>query len=253
MRLDAVFKDAGHYVAAMSAAYLHASGGLTIPLLKQICAGSGFMSPNRARAIVDFLLHIGYLEPPSDDPVTGAYRPTDRFLRAWCIHLQAALDAASSLIPDLAILCERLTDPEIFATFLTIQASRLHALSRMPDPFPGLRSAFLHPNAGSQILWALALAGTDDAFEPVGTFAVPLRHLAQQFGVTDLHVRRLIDKAGDESFLVYHGQGRHSFTTEGFAVVRFHFASQLSEMIECARQLHEDCVAPAPSSAAASA
>ncbi|MBA2933946.1 hypothetical protein HZF05_07515 [Sphingomonas sp. CGMCC 1.13654] len=71
-RLGAVFKDAGHYVAAISAAYLDATGGLTIPMLKQICAGFGFMSPNRARAIVDFLLHIDYLEPPLQGPDKAA-------------------------------------------------------------------------------------------------------------------------------------------------------------------------------------
>lgn len=236
-RLGAVFKDAGHYVAAMSAAYLHAAGGLTVPLLKQICAASGFMSPNRARSIVEFLLHIDYLEPPVGHPGEGPYRPTERFLLAWRRHLQAALDAAASLEPGLAILSDRLVEPATFQLFLTIQASRLHALSQGPDPFPGLRQVFLHPNAGSHILWALTLGGTDETLEPAGEFLFPLRHLASQFGVTDLHVRRLIRRAQDEGFLIYHGHGRHSFRPAGLAIIRYHYASQLSELIECGRHM----------------
>src|ERR1700744_3813316 len=46
--LDGIFKDAGRYLAAVLAIYLHVSGGLTLPRLKEICPATGFLSPGRA-------------------------------------------------------------------------------------------------------------------------------------------------------------------------------------------------------------
>src|SRR4051812_46615382 len=56
--LDSLFKDAGRYVAAMWALYLHDTGGLTLARLKEVCARSGLLSPGRARALLLFLEHL---------------------------------------------------------------------------------------------------------------------------------------------------------------------------------------------------
>src|SRR4051812_48711222 len=61
-RLGAVFKDGGRYLTALCAAFLDLSGGLTQAALKQICGASGYVSPGRARALIEFLVHLGYLE-----------------------------------------------------------------------------------------------------------------------------------------------------------------------------------------------
>lgn len=226
-RLASVFKDAGRYIAAMSAAYLHGMGGLTLPLFKQICADSGFLSAGRARSIVEFLQYIGYLE--LSGPST--YRPTALFLAAWRRHLQAAIDAAAMIEPALAPLPDLLDQPAIFERLLVIQAARLHALSRMHDPFPALRRAFLHPYAGSQFLWTLTLI---DTHEPV---TVSLSDLSRRFDVTHLHVRRLLKRAHDEGFLIYHGHGRLTAEAPGGQTIALHYAGQLSELIESGRQV----------------
>lgn len=237
--LCAVFKDAGRYVAAMSAAYLHAAGGLTVPLLKQICASSGFLSPGRARAIIEFLIHIEYLQPDGDGATRGAhYQPTDRFLSAWRRHFQAALDAAALIAPALAPLPAQLDAPGGFEAFLAIQAARLHALTHGPDPFPALRRAFLDPHAGTQILWVLSLArAADDALPGSGTATVSLSDLSSRFGVTHLHVRRLLRRAEGEGLIVYHGHGRLSFTAEAARTIPLFYAFQLSELIECGQAM----------------
>jgi len=231
-RLCAVFKDAGRYIAAMSAAYLHNAGGLTVPLLKQICAGSGFLSPGRARAIIEFLRHIDYLRPEDEAARSPRYLPTERFLSAWRGHLQAALDAAAMIEPALGTLSARLDRPQDFEAFLAIQAGRLHALTQGPDPFPGLRRAFLHPYAGSQILWVLISVGDGAA-----DLRLPLSETASRFEVTHLHVRRLLKQADEEGLIVYHGHGRVSIAPSGKRMIELFYAFQLSELIEVGREM----------------
>jgi len=236
-RLCAVFKDAGRYIAAMSAAFLHGSGGLTLPLLKQICAASGLLSAGRASAILEFLMHIDYLRPPADKAAGGQYLPTARFLAAWCRHLQVALEAAALIDPALAPLAAQLDDPETFAAFLNIQAARLYALSRQPDPLPGIRRAFLHPHAGSQILWTIVLTGTDGSFPASDEIRLSLSDLSGRFGVTHLHVRRLFKQADAEGILAYQGHGRLTLHPAGIDLIRYHYAFQLCELVEGGREM----------------
>lgn len=229
--LAAVFKDAGHYVTAMSAAYLDQRGGLTLTLLRQICAATGLLTANRAAALIDFMQHIGVLSPATDQ----GYRTTPAFQRAWCRHIQAALEPAAMLDPALARVAPALEDPPRYQHFLSIQASRFYALASGPDPFPSLRTSFLHPLAGCAILHTLALTCTDDAFVPIESASVPLTALSRRFGVSQPHVRRLLKRAEANRFLLHVGPSRRAFHSEGFATIRYHYAAHLSEMIQCGR------------------
>nr|WP_315384446.1 hypothetical protein [uncultured Sphingomonas sp.] len=229
--LAAVFKDAGHYITAMSAAYLDTRGGLTLTLLRQICAATGLLTANRAAALIDFMRHIGVLAPADD----GGYRTTEAFQRAWCRHIQAALEPAAMLDPALATLSQMLEDPARYQHFLSVQASRLYALASGPDPFPSLRASFLHPLAGCAILHTLALACTDERFTPTDGASVPLVDLARRFGVSQPHVRRLLKRAEANRFLLHVGPSRRAFHPDGFPTIRYHYAAHLSEMIQCGR------------------
>lgn len=235
--LAAVFKDAGRYVAAMSAAYLHGASGLTIPLLKQICAGTGFLSPGRARAIIEFLLHLDYLRPATDMTASGQYFPTERFLLAWRRHLQAAIDAAAMIEPALASLSEQLVRPDVFVTFLAVQAVRLHRLTQEIDPTPALKRTFLHPHAGTQILWVMTLTGNNGILLATDEIKLSLSELSRRFDVSHLHVRRLFKQAQHEGILTYHGHGRLTFQPFGADQVLCHYAFQLSEIIEIGKEM----------------
>jgi hypothetical protein len=229
--LAAVFKDAGRYVVAMAAAYLHNAGGLSVPLLKQICASSGFLSPGRARAIVDFLIHIHYLKPEETAVGDILYRPTEHFLLAWRRHLQAAIEAAALVEPALATLPLRLAEAGMFERMLAIRASRLLTLTQGDDLFPALRSAFLHPHAGSQILWTITIA-SGQGFVPTTTpIALSLTALSRRFGVTHLHLTRLLRRAQEEGLVVYHGRSRVSLTPAGADMIALYYAFQLSELV----------------------
>ncbi|OAN57121.1 hypothetical protein [Sphingomonas sp. TDK1] len=229
--LAAVFKDAGHYITAMSAAYLDTRGGLTPTLLRQVCASTGLLTANRAAALIDFMLHIGVLRHGEGN----GYRITAGFQQSWRQHLQSALAAAEVLDPTLAEVRTALEAPQVYHAFLGTQVNRLYSLARTVDPFPNLRASFLHPLAGCSILHTLTLACTDATFTPIESAHLPLAWLAERFGVSQPHVRRLLKRAEANRFLVHLGPSRRALHPEGFPSIRYHYAAQLAELVECGR------------------
>jgi hypothetical protein len=230
-RMAAVCKDAGRYVVAMAAMLLHTTGGMTMPMLKRISADTGILSPGRTRGVVDFLIHIGYLVP--DETVDGqpCYRPTADFRRAWYRQLQVLITAAAIIDPEVARLAPMLADrSDAFDRLVLIKASRLHALSQQYAPSPALQRAFLHPYAGSPILYVLTSIPVD---QPA---TICISDLASRFEVTQIHVRRLLKRADEEGFLVYQGHGRLTRTRVGQAIIDQHYGMQLSEFATAARQ-----------------
>lgn len=230
-KLAAICKDAGHYMTAMSAAYLESQGALTLSSLRQICAGSGLLTANRAAALIDFMAHLGFLEFDA----AGYCRTTPEFRQSWSGLLHVALDAAALVDPSVGTVRDRVTDATVYRRFLTVQAGRLHDLARLTDPFPSLRAAFLHPLAGCSILHTLVLACTDSDFRPNDGAIVSLAGLARAFGVSQPHVRRLLKRAEGNHFLLHLGPSLRAFDPAGFPTLRFHYAMQVHELIECAR------------------
>ncbi|WP_138983998.1 hypothetical protein [Sphingomonas elodea] len=245
-KLAAVFKDAGHYMTAMSAAYLEAQGELTLSTLRQICSGSGLLTANRAGALIDFMMHIGFLERES----ATHCRTTPEFRQVWSGHLAAALEPATMVDPSLAPVRDAIGEAAVYNAFLTLQAKRLHALARLADPFPALRATFLHPLAGCSILHMLTLACTDAAFQPLESASVSLSALSRRFGVSQPHVRRVLKRAEANRYLLHLGPSLRAFHPVGFRMIRLHYAMQISELIDCARKVRPLCQ-PAPAAAEA--
>jgi hypothetical protein len=223
-RLGAVFKDAGRYLTALFAAFLDGSGGLTQAALKQICGASGYVSPGRARALIEFLVHLGYLEEEME-----AWRATPTFLAAWRRHSQAALEAAAMLAPETRPLIARLHDPESFQLFLRIQAQRLFSASSATTERPALMRVFVEHYAGSQILWTLLVQGTEPDFPWQGWADISMSGYAARFDVSRMHVQRLIEAAVREGLLDH--EGRRVRATALFRdTVRPFYAFQLAEL-----------------------
>lgn len=223
-RLGAVFKDAGRYLTALCAAFLDASGGLTQAALKQICGASGYVSPGRARALIDFLVHLGYLEEQN-----GAWRTTPAFLAAWRSYTQAALEAAALLAPETGPLIARLDDPNSFRLFLGIQAQRLFAVSSANKERPALMRVFVEHYAGSQVLWTLLAGAEEHDFPWMGWAGISMTGFAARFDVSRMHVQRLIEAAVREGLLDH--EGRQVRATALFRdTVRPFYAFQLAEL-----------------------
>ncbi len=240
--LGAVFSDAGHYVAAMWTLYLHAGGGMTLAQLKDICAASGFASPGRARLLLQFLQHIGFVEPASSPGRTVHYLPTDLFMAAWRRHLQGALAAAAMIDARIAPVGNMLDDPETFAAFLRVQAGRLQRIASGTSDVPPFERIFMQRLAGLQIVSLMVASG--DGRDVLANEAIHIspRAAAARFGVSHMHVRRLLADAEAAGLLRRLGHADHAPTDTMRDTVRFFFAMQLAELITSARLMLEALV-----------
>ncbi|HMI18832.1 MAG TPA: hypothetical protein VK533_04750 [Sphingomonas sp.] len=234
--LGTVFKDAGRYVAAMWALYLHASGGMTLPQLKQVCASSGFVSPGRARLLLQVLEHIGFVVAVAPPPGqrARAYLPTPAFIAAWSAHLIAAIRAAALIDPTIAKLADRLDEPATLHLFLRIQAARLHQIAAGMVEAPPFQRIFMHRYAGTQIISLLVSGGVGEEFPPSGAMPITLNKVAARFGVSHLHVRRMLGDAMRDGLLDHAPNGTVTLSEEMRTTLGFFFATQLVELIASA-------------------
>lgn len=233
--IDGIFKDAGRYIAAMSAIYLHASGGLTLPRLKAMCAASSLLSPGRARALLSYMRYLGYIAPfPIEQRAEPAhYMPTARLITAWQGHLRAALDAAYILEPAVGLVRDRLNDPDVLTTFSRIQIEGLMLSGQVNDIAPTFVRIFLQRHAGTQIVWSL-LAAEDDAFPPRQPIRLSIAATARRFNVSRIHIRRLLDEADRNGLLRRGEDGTIHLEEAARAALRFIYPVQLIRLLSAA-------------------
>ncbi len=233
--LRGIFKDAGRYVVAMLALYLHLTGDLTLPRLKEFCATSGLVSPGRARALLLYLRYLGYVEifPVHTDGRAARYMPTARFLASWTLHLKAALEAVARIEPAADYLRDRLDSPDVFDAFARAQAAGLWETSRsghdMNTPF---FRVFLHRHAGAQIIFLLL--ATNETFPPRGPTPFSIAAVSRRFGVSRIHVRRVLDTAEAEGLLRGDGDGNVTFEQAGRAAIETNYREQLVHLLVAA-------------------
>ncbi|HEX3672641.1 MAG TPA: hypothetical protein VHU87_00065 [Rhizomicrobium sp.] len=233
--LDGIFKDAGRYVATMWAIYLHTAGGLTLPRLKEVCASSGYLSPGRARALLLYLRHLGYFEPVTEG-MRGAparYAPTDAFVAAWGAHLGAALDAAAIVEPAVAEVRGRLHEPAVFECLARVQGEGLLATAQNADQAEPFTRIFLHRYAGLQILFTL-LTGDRTAFPPAGPIPFSTTATARRFGVSRIHIKRLLHEAQQEGLVQCRDDGSVVLSEAARATIVFLYAAQIAQLIASA-------------------
>jgi hypothetical protein len=234
--LDAVFRDAGRYVAAMCAFQLQCVGALTLPRLKSVCAASGLLSPGKARALLLLLHDRGYFRRLASESPRGPahYVATDEFILAWGAHLTAALAAARLVEPDAERLLSRMNQIPVLTAFGQAHVALLLSgtgYERLPLE---IMTSFVHANAGSQVLYALFEAGEDrTAFPPRRCTPVTLGGLAARFGVSRPHVKRMFDRAAQGGLGVY-GRGAFALTDKAADQLRFFFALQILALLASA-------------------
>lgn len=231
--LDGIFKDAGRYVAAMWAMYLHASGGLTVPRLKEICKSSGLVSPGRARALLLYMRYLGYVEalPKQRQGDIARYMPTENFIDSWRDHLRAALQAAEHIEPAVGVVLDRLNDAAVLERVSRIQSEGLLAWAREGDQKDPFVRVFMHPHAGNQIVWTLLAASPGGAFPPQGPLAFSIGTAAKRFGVSRTHIRRIIDAATREDLISYGEGGSVEFKDKTRETLSRHFATQILQLL----------------------
>jgi hypothetical protein len=244
--LDAIRMDGGRFVAGCWAMALHADGGLTLPRFKEKCASSGLMSAGRARTLLQFFQHVGYVDAIGAERAGAAvrYAPTETFLAAWVTIMQPSLEAASLIEPSVRPVLSRIGRPDVLTCFMSHVAGSFLAAA-VPAPESPFERAFISPAAGLQFVdLVLAAADEDDDVPPRRSFAVSLNASAKRLRVSRAHVRRLLAGAESEGLLTGNGAGRMSFTEDGRRYIRHVLAFRLYGLISCAERTMKDIALP---------
>lgn len=244
--LDGIFKDAGRYAVTFIALHLHFTGGLTLPRLKALSAVSGLSSPGRARAVLLYLRYLGFVTRAAKSPgASDLFVPTARCHKAWAGHMKAALEAAAVIDPAALAVCRAFERPDIYASFSQSHIELMLGSFAYPEKFdhPFVK-VFMHRHAGNQILWSLMLADESDSFPPRRTRAVPAASLAERFGVSRTHVRRMIESAERQALLSQDGDVL-TFTESCRAFMTHLYATQLVWLLVAAGRTlnaHPECL-----------
>jgi hypothetical protein len=238
--LDGVLKDAGRNVAAKCLAYLHVTGGLTLPRLKALCASTGLVSPGRARMLLIYLQHLGYATPsPRQAKAPRRYDPTARFLETWRRQMRATLESAAVVEPAVSTVLTCLDAPGVFESYVRyISEAYLEGLKDIDTEDPFFRT-FMHRYAGTQIVHGLVVAARD-TFPPYDPIAFNPAETAKHFSVSRLHVRRMMD-AAQRGALLRVADGALVLTTAGRAAIDHIYATQLIVFLVAAARTARGC------------
>ena len=232
--LDGIFKDAGRYMAAMLGIYLHVSGGLTLPRLKALCVASGFLSPGRARDLLQLQQHLGFvamLSPASGGRPAG-YAPTAILMAAWRAHLAAALEAARIVEPAVGLVLDRLDRPEVFETFTRLHSEGLMRSAPDADHASAYVRVIMHRHAGNQIVWALLTDGTEEEnFPPRASLPISIAGAARRFAVSRIHIERMLDEAEREGLMRWDRNGGVVLEDAARSYLRLSYAGQLVQLL----------------------
>ncbi len=230
--LRAVFKDAGRYVAAMWAFHLDETEGLTLARLKEVCGRSALLSPGRARALLQFLQHLGYAERLPGPPRAAAWRLTDAFRRDWALQLRASLEAGRVLEPEMGLILDAKDEAALW-TYGRLHAEGLFQAAT-DAPLPPPLAAFMHAHAGNQILWTLLASGEGGAFPPALAGPISVSALARRFSVSRIHVHRIFERTAREDVAHLQRDGQVRFNDAAREVLRWIYAVQLAQILTAA-------------------
>jgi AraC-like DNA-binding protein len=239
--LDSVVKDAGRYVVAMWALDLHARHGLTLPNLKAACVRSGLLSAGRARTLLLFLEHIGYVTRVASAALPVSYEPTERFLAAWRPHLRMALAAASLVEPRATRVADALDDPAVAQSFHCHHAEALLGAVSTGEPYgQDLVRIFLHASGGAQILALLLECSEGGLFPPRRAGPVAISALSKRCGVSRPHIKRIFEAAERAGLLRWRPDGVVDFEELAREQLVQSYAAQIAHLLAAAARTARD-------------
>jgi AraC-like DNA-binding protein len=231
-------RDAGHYVAAALAFSLHRSTGITLPNLTAACVETRLMSAGRARALLGYLRHTGFLSPVSSRQGRSAavYAPTPRFVEVWCSRMRRGLEAAVPLEPAVRGLLDRMKDPAVDMAYAQSRGdSILAGLARATSHDLPFVRIFNHRLGGGR---ALALLLSRDAGDgPLAAAPVPwaLEDIARNCGISRVQTRRLFDDALAEGLVRIEGD-QLTWQEEARRFIMYSAAFEFAAMLVSAAQ-----------------
>jgi hypothetical protein len=241
--------DRGQLLFSYYALYLHFTAdpadpavGLTPTRMKTVCRELGICGEGRAAAMLWLMRLAGYVVP---DPATSDKRrrrwvPTTRLIdllkERWRLHFAAMVP----LFPDGERMLRALDDPAFIRAFVVALAGRFRAGFRFSDDAAFLR--LTEHNAGMMLLGSLIASGaSDDTVPPTRPVSVSISALSRRFGVSRVHIIKLLDDAAADG-LIARSQ------TDGNAItVRPRLAETLRDMLATMYLYFADCAHAAES------
>ena len=194
------------------------------------------MSPGRARAILQFLLFLRYIEAPPIDRQGAAlcYVPTPALLDGWGTMVRLGLEAACIVEPAVNLVLARLHEPAILTDFMKHLGDRfLPAVT--DEPFPGFIRVFVNPHAGMQLVDIIVLASDENGeFPTPRPIPLSINATAQRLRVSRAHIRRLLDRAENEDLLTRSKDGTILLSDKARSTIRYAMALRLYGFLLCA-------------------
>jgi hypothetical protein len=199
--LNTLLNDRGRLVISYFALYLHYSyraedplSGLTVSRVKELCVEQKLCSGGRAEAILMVMRLFGYLEqaPSSTDRRVRRLIPTERLIGQLRERWRRLFAAMAMVMPEGPQGLTALEHPEFTPAFVRRLADYFRGGVRLVDHSPGLET-FVDRNAGIIVLMSLLLSGdAADTFPPTRPVPVSISALSKRFGVSRVHVRKLL-------------------------------------------------------------
>jgi hypothetical protein len=199
--------DRGRSAISFFCLYLHAlrdpgdaRSGLTLTRLKAICADQNIASPGRIEAFAVLMRVLGFLQksPGDNDRRVRQLVPTERLLAAHRDRWLGVIDAMARMAPDVMQLRDDFGNEDFERAFLRHSGERYLAGFR-PLSDSKARTLFGERNAGVTIAFSLMTAGEE--FPPRRPVSLSISALARQYGVSRVHVRKLLRDAESEGFI----------------------------------------------------
>ena len=201
--VNQVMPDRIRYIISVFAIHLHFAGrpndpgsGLTASRLRKLCVERKICSPGRAEAMLAIMRGYGHLVPAPSDADRRLRRlvPTES-LFAW--HRKRCtffFEAAAKVMPEHAQAMAEVDTPGFMPHFVQhlarIHVSGFHYVEQVPDV-----RLFFERSAGGPILMSIVLAGdSNDPFTPSRAVSISFSAIARDFGVSRVHVRRLVQE-----------------------------------------------------------
>lgn len=208
--LNTVVNDRGRMLIGYIALYLHfftdpndPLSGLTVSRMKQLCVEQNVCSAGRAEAMVMVMRLFGYLEqaPNATDKRMRLLAASERLIESHRERWDRVFRAIAHVLPDDGEAALALIRDEAFSRNFVRQLFNHFARGvRILDYAPDL-ALFADRNSGMMIMFSLITGGgADDTFPPSRPVAVSISALSRRFGVSRVHVRKLLRDAEQQGF-----------------------------------------------------
>jgi DNA-binding MarR family transcriptional regulator len=214
--LNTVGTDRWRFLISVFAIHLHSDNpqrGLTAGRLRRLCADNKICSPGRASAMVNLMRSFGQLEtvPNTEDRRELLLMPTERLMTWHRERFAVFFNGMAKVLPEGADALAALGSAAFLPRFIS-QLSRSFLVGfYYVDHIPDMK-LFFERNSGMMVLYTLLQsAPAENAFPPTGAISVSHSAIGRQFGVSRVHVRRLLQDAVKQNLLARVGDKEDQF------------------------------------------